>query len=252
MRNKFRAHPSKSCQAVAKELGLEKSKKAVSRYLKEIGWTRKKASKVPKLKNDHQSKRYEWAKNHRYFPWTRVVFSDETSFTLDQCRYGWSPRGCRIPQQTEAYPPKVSIWGAVSYKGFVYFDFYEGNLKSSDYIRILNNGFIDAAYELMGDNWVFQQDGAKPHKADDTMKFLKRQVPEVLTWPANSCDLSPIENLRGFLKQRVYSHDPQDIEDLKMWIREEIGKITKKECQSLIRTMKGRVAMVIENEGNTS
>ena len=146
----------------------------------------------------------------------------------------------------------MSIWGAVSYKGFVYFDFYEGNLKSSDYIRILNNGFIDAAYELMGDNWAPQQDGAKPHKADGTMGFLGGQVPGAPTWPADPCDLSPIENPRGPLKQRVYSHDPQDIEDLKMWIREGIGGITKKECQSLIRTMKGRVAMVIENEGNTS
>ena len=252
IRNKSRAHPHKSCQAVARELGPGGSKKAAPRYPKGIGWPRKKAPKVPKLKNNHQSKRYEWAKNHRYPPWTRAAPPDGAPFTLGQCRYGWPPRGCGVPQQTGAYPPKVPIWGAVPHKGFVYFGFYGGNPKSSDYIRILNNGFIDAAYELMGGDWALQQDGAKPHGADDTMEFLGGQVPEVLTWPANSCDLSPIGGLRGFLKQRVYSHDPQDIGGLKMWVREEIGKITKKECQSLIRTTKGRVATVIENEGNTS
>ena len=52
------------------------------------------------------------------------------------------------------------------------------------------------------------------------------------------------------MKQRVYSHAPRNVEDLKMCIETEIGKITKKECKDLVSSMKGRVAMIIESEGD--
>ena len=122
-------------------------------------------------------------------------------------------------------------------------------MNGGTYRGILDEEFVDQAYGVLGDNWVFQQDGAKAHTAKTTMNFLKDNVPDAPEWPADSCDLSPIENLWGALKQRVYSHNPDTLEKLQMCIEEETEHITKKQCQDLFSTMKDRVAMVIETEG---
>ena len=57
----------------------------------------------------------------------------------------------------------------MSIKGPVIFTFYKGNLKAKEYIQLLENEFVDEAYELMGEDWIFQQDGAKPQTAKKTM-----------------------------------------------------------------------------------
>ena len=59
-----------------------------------------------------------------------------------------------------------------------------------------------------------------------------------------------MENLWHTLKQRVYSHNPNNIEDLRMNIEEEIANMTPKECKNLVSSMKNRVRMIIEKEGD--
>ena len=194
--------------------------------------------------------RLNWAKNHTRFKWSNTVFTDECNFDLNECRYGWAPSSQRIPQKSEGYNPKVQGFGAISKKGPIYFTFYEGTLKKEGYVDLLERGFVEKTYEMMGDNWVFQQDVAKPHVAGYTKKFLDENVPSALDWPSKLSDLNSIENLWETLKQRVYSHNPTNIDDLKMYIEEETAKITKKECEGLIGSMNKRVKMVIEAKGN--
>ncbi len=52
---------------------------------------------------------------------------------------------------------------------------------------------------------VFQQDNAKPHTATITTAWLRSRRVRVLNWPACSPDLSPIENIRCIIKQKITS-----------------------------------------------
>ena len=72
-------------------------------------------------------------------------------------------------------------------------------LISSEIFDKLNSRFGARAF-------VFQQDGARPHTAKSTRKFLEANVltlPEELNWPPMSPDLSVIENLWSVLKYRI-------------------------------------------------
>ena len=49
---------------------------------------------------------------------------------------------------------------------------------------------------MMGDNWMFQQDGASSHRHKKTQQSCKDNFPTFLPsdrWPANSPDLKPLD-----------------------------------------------------------
>ena len=86
----------------------------------------------------------------------------------------------------------------------------------------------------------FQQDGATPHTANITMKWLDRRfagrlisrhcIPE---WWLHSPDLNPPDFwLWGLLKDHVYQKNPQAIAILKVADNQQIHDITRKECHS--------------------
>ena len=50
--------------------------------------------------------------------------------------------------------------------------------------------------DMMGDNWMFQQDGDSPHRHKKTQQWCKDNFPAFLPydrWPANSPDLNPLD-----------------------------------------------------------
>ena len=64
---------------------------------------------------------------------------------------------------------------------------------------------------------IFQQDGAPAHNAKITQDWLGGRINKFWvkgTWPANSPDLSPIENLWSILKNNLDSMG--GLKDLKM------------------------------------
>jgi hypothetical protein len=74
-------------------------------------------------------------------------------------------------------------------------DQYQAMIAASDVIELIN-----ARHGQKG--WVFQHDGASPHRAKITRQFLEPLCLTVLSdfhWPANSPDLNVIENLQAIL-----------------------------------------------------
>ena len=123
-------------------------------------------------------------------------------------------------------------------------------MTSERYVQLLRDQFIDKANQMLGDNWILQQDGASAHIANNTTNFFGEQGISILDWPARSPDLNCIENIWPVLKKAVYQRDSQDVNQLRMYIEEEIDKIDNKLASNLIDSMTKRVDMVIENEGN--
>jgi len=50
-----------------------------------------------------------------------------------------------------------------------------------------------------------------------------------IAWPSNSPDLTPMDNfLRGYIKNKVYARDIDDIEDMKFFITQEINYLNER------------------------
>jgi len=103
----------------------------------------------------------------------------------------------------------------------------------------------------------FQQDGATAHTANESMTTVRNMFPGHLIvrfgdvpWPPRSPDLSTCDFfLWGYLKSRVYAHNPRTLNDLKEAIRQEIRPI---DCQLLSRVMgdfKQRFENCIQEDG---
>ena len=57
---------------------------------------------------------------------------------------------------------------------------------------------------------IFQQDNAKAHKAASVLQHFAEWRYEVLDWPPQSLDLSPIEYIWNVMKMRLKAMRDQD------------------------------------------
>ncbi len=163
---------------------------------------RKRATKSP-LKQKHRQKHLTWAKvkkNWTVAQWSKVLFSDESKFSISFGNQGprvWKKSekaqnpGCLKSSVT--FPQSVMIWAAMSSAGFGPLCF----LKSTVNQEILEHFMLSSADKLYGDaDFIFQQDLAPAHTAKLTKSWFNDHGVTVHDWPANSPDLNPIENPR--------------------------------------------------------
>ena len=105
------------------------------------------------------------------------------------------------------------------------------------------------------DVW-FQQDGATCHSANATMALLNEKFPGCIisrnsevNWPSRSCDLTPLDFLRGYLKSKVYANKPTTVQQLKDEIRRHIGEIADELCRDVIKNFDHRVEVCCRSLG---
>jgi DDE superfamily endonuclease len=74
-----------------------------------------------------------------------------------------------------------------------------------------------------GPEVVIQEDGAKYHFASVAAKYKAGQKVKCMPWPAQSPNLSPIENIWKYLKDRIARrrHRIRSIEEMKAALRQE-------------------------------
>jgi len=74
---------------------------------------------------------------------------------------------------TKAGRESVLVWGCFTYMGVGKIAF-DGNFKSNDYIKILEDNLLDTISHLkLEDDFIFQQDNDPKHISQATKSFLK-------------------------------------------------------------------------------
>jgi len=202
-----------------------------------------------------------WARRHSAWTdedWEKVLFSDETMIELGPTRS--TPRCYRKPGQrlapgfvrnTTKHPRKFMLWGCFGGEKIGPMLPIQGNLDSHGYVRILRQALPQARLDVFdGGPFMFQQDNAPCHVSGVTKRWLERHEIELLTWPAQSPDLNPIENLWGIIKRKVDQHRPlSSMEELMRVVDTTLDGIEEKTLTSLVNSMPSRIRAVIANKG---
>ena len=73
---------------------------------------------------------------------------------------------------------------------------------------------------------------------------------ERISWPSQSPDLNPIENVWAVLKANVGNHKPTSTKELIRIIKKEWKKLDKTFAENLVLSMKNRISLVLLNKGD--
>ncbi len=233
------------------------SKDTVNRTLRSEGLIPHRKKRRPKLTQQQKEKRVEFANEFRRKDWSDCAFWDEKRFELDhppnpKNDVVWDERGQEFFKEEEKFPKAIMIGIAITVHGPTRLVIYPDTVDAPEFIKRLGGPVADI-YEMFGDEeWTMVMDKASCHTAKLSQDWLAEHVPRTIPlskWPANSPDISAIENLFGFVQDVVDQKAPKDLESLKRIVRAEFKKIDPEKCKNFISALPGRLQRIIKSKG---
>ena len=105
-----------------------------------------------------------------------------------------------------------------------------------------------------GEGWVLQQDGDRAHgNADQVMAQWNMQHTQKVTllgsWPANSPELNPIDNLWAYVQARVDARGCNTFDSFRKAGEEEMAAVPRIVLGKLVSSMGNRLAETIKLGG---
>ncbi len=147
----------------------------------------------------------------------------------------------------------IKLWGCMTALGVGFMCQIEGIMDHKLYLDILNGELKRTIefYELDEEKIVFQHDNDPKHTAKKVKEHLDNQKFNVLTWPAQSPDMNPIEHLWVHLKRELNKYPVPATGLLSLWerVQEVWEAITPQICLNLISSMPRRMESVIKAKG---
>ena len=226
-----------SAARVAKQLEVEfqdpVSAGTVRRWLKDAGMRYEPPRFQQLLTPQHRVKRVSFGQRTLKLHTDGILVTDSKVFQCHPPRYGrymkrWSFPGNRRVVVTVKHSQKVHAYAGISKYGATELVFASGttgrvspytNSKTgrpyagvcgAEYEEIIAPTLISDGQEVFNgtayeDCWVYQQDGAPPHRTKGSLETIQQLVPGGLLadWPPNSPDLSPIENVWSWMEQEL-------------------------------------------------
>ena len=113
------------------------------------------------------------------------------------------------------------MWGCFGRRGFGEIHIFRENMTAAVYVGILEEHLEQSAVNAVPEHWVFQDDNDPKHRSRLAKQWLRDHNIRTLGWPSNSPDVNPIENVWAPLKDHVAARDPQALDQLERYIRED-------------------------------
>lgn len=240
--------------------GVSVSTRTVQRRLRAAGLFARIAIPRPLLLEPQREARLQFAIRHQQWTnahWANVLFTDEAPFYVGSSAgriWVRVRQGERI-QQAQTAPrlrrpgPHIMVWGAIRRSGVGPLIRINGTVTAAGYLIILN----EAVPQIQRNrNFIWMQDNAPPHRAQTVQQFFAEHHITLLSWPPNSPDLNPIENVWGYITQNLPRSHITTPDQLWRRVQQFWSNIHSELCQHLIDSMPARLEQVRQrNGGNT-
>jgi transposase len=266
-------HPQDTLNALAtpSKSTRQLSRNTVRTILKSNGINKRKPRKKPYLKPEHRAQRLSWARREKQGKrdWNKVCWSDEVTFEVGhdgRTIYVSRRAGKREEFLDKNLKPSfksgrtsVGVWSCYCGNEMGPLVILEegGRMTATRYLETVKNYFVPF-YKRMrrkyGPGVVMQEDNAPWHTAKMVRAYLRLQGVSLLQWPAQSPDLSPIENLWKQIKIKISQrrHKVKNIGMMERALGEIWPEIEGESLLKLNESMGRRLAAVIKNKGGST
>ena len=127
--------------------------------------------------------------------------------------------------------------------------FFHGNINASVYKELLCQHALPHLHKGTVETPIFTQDNTPCYKAKTVLSFLEEKGIAVMKWPPQSPDMNPIENVWKIIGEKAQNRNPQNIDDLWGFLKQEWESITTTFCKKLIGSCGQRCNEVIQCKG---
>lgn len=251
-----------TAKKIIQKFDLRVHKSTITRILNKDGkLKRRKIKRKPILQKIHKRNRLLFAGQYRNLKekWNSVIFSDEKKFNLDGpdgYNYYWGGLNIKEPiySRRSMGGESIMVWGCFNYSKKSKLAIIKGNIDSIKYQNVLKDHLLPFIIDQNRNQIIFQQDNAKPHVSNSTKLWFESHNIKLMSWPAFSPDLNPIENLWAILSRAVYSEGQvyNNINELELSIIKNWNEISTRTLKKLVDSMEKRVEDVIKNDGGST
>ncbi|GFV88788.1 transposable element Tc3 transposase [Trichonephila clavipes] len=122
--------------------------------------------------------------------------------------------------------------------------FDTGSVTAQRYRDEVLDPYVHMFRDAVGPDFIFMDDNAPSHQAVLIDDFLETENIPRMSWPANSADLNPIENVWDMLGRQIAAllHPPSSVTELNRALQEGWNRMSPQLIHHLIASMVNRCA----------
>ncbi|GFW83042.1 transposable element Tcb2 transposase [Trichonephila clavipes] len=205
-----------------------------------------------------------WCREHRNWrdnEWGRVLFTDESRFSLSSDSHRiliWRERGSRnhpsnIIERDRYGGRSVLVWGSIMLGSRTDLHIFDaGSVNGTRYCNEILLPYVRLFRGAMGLQFLFMDDNAPCHHTVAAEQLLESENIERMDWPARSPDLNPIEHVWDFLGRRLAARTlpPVTIPELRLALQDEWAAMPQQLIDTLILSMGRRCETCLAVRGD--
>ncbi|GFV73892.1 transposable element Tcb2 transposase [Trichonephila clavipes] len=199
----------------------------------------------------HRRRRSLWCREHRNWrdnEWGRVLFTDESRFSLSSDSHRiliWRERGSRnhpsnIIERDRYGGRGVLVWEGIMLGSRTDLHIFDaGSVNGTRYCNEILHPYVRLFRGSMGLQFLFMDDNSPCHRTVAAEQLLESEDIERMDWPAQSPDLNPIEHVWDFLGRRLAARTlpPVKIRELRLALQDEWAVMPQQLIDTLILSM---------------
>ncbi|GFT48062.1 transposable element Tcb2 transposase [Trichonephila clavipes] len=212
----------------------------------------------------HRRRGSLWCREHRNWrdtEWERVLFTDESRFSLSSDSHRiliWRKRGSRnhpsnIIERDRYGGRGVLVWEGIMLGSRTDLHIFDaGSVNGTRYCNEILLPYVRLFRGAMGLQFLFMDDNAPCHRTVAAEQLLESEDIERRDWTARSPDLNPIKHVWDFLGRRLAARTllPVTIRELRLGLQDEWAAMPQQLIDTLILSMGRRCKTCLAVRGD--